>query len=150
MTRAFPVAVSLPVLLAVLLAWAVPVRAQDGPSAGAGTGTLTDVSRPVGEGSGSVRDASRGSVGSNTLRDVSRPVRDGVQRSMRSGPVSESSAGSLREGRGMYGSGSIGASSAGAVTQPDHLPPLRMERPVTEADIRRLEEDLRDVELLPE
>lgn len=125
------------------------VAAEDGPSSLGSAGSLQEASRAVGDGSGSVGDASRGSVRSGPLRDVSRPVRDGRQRGMRSGPVSELSSGPIGSGGSVHGGGPIGADSRGAVTQPEGLPPLRMERPVTARELEQLEAELRAIEPLP-
>jgi len=138
-------------LVAIVLSTIVVagVAAEDGPSSLGSAGSLQGASRAVSDGSGSVGDASRGSVRSGPLRDVSRPVRDGRQSGMRSGPVSELSSGPIGSGGSVHGGGPIGADSRGAVTQPEGLPPLRMERPVTARELEQLEAELRAIQPLP-
>jgi hypothetical protein len=83
--------------------------------AGEGSGPVSELSVPLGTGAAPVHERGR------TVREgsggpiKSGPVRDAGTRSMKSGPVSELSRGAAVEGRAMTGSGSIGASSAGAV-----------------------------------
>jgi hypothetical protein len=136
-------------LLVASLACGAVALAQDGPSSAGSAGSLQEASRAVGDGSGSVGDGSGGSLRSGPLRDISRPVRDGRRKGMRSGPVSELSSGPIGQGDSVYGDGSIGSSSRGAVTQPLDLAPLRMERPVTARELRQLEDEMRAIEPLP-
>jgi hypothetical protein len=83
---------------------------------GSDSGPLSEISRPLREGSGSVYGSgsvSDGSVGSMK----SGPVRGQRRVGMLSGPVSEISAGPVTSGRSMAGGGSISENSAGAVKQ---------------------------------
>ena len=118
------------------------------PSSASTVGSVKDGSRALGDGAGSVGDASRGGVRSGPLRDISRPVRDGRGTGMLSGPVSELSGGPISGGHSVYGNGAIGAGSRGAVTQ-DGARPMHMERPVTAGELEQLEQDLRAIEPLP-
>lgn len=120
-----------------LLLGAPRTRAQVGgdasQSAGEGSGPVSELSVPLGTGSRPVHERGR------TVREgsggpvKSGPVRDASTRSMKSGPVSELSRGPVSAGRSMTGSGSIGASSAGAVKK-DLASPLgeRLSRPLTD------------------
>lgn len=135
-------------LLLALLA-ATAARAQDGPSSAGSGGPIGD-GRPVGDESGPVGDTSVGGMLSGPTRDGSGTVGESSTGGMLSGPVGEASVGSATSDRPIYGGGSIGASSRGAVRQPANLPPLRMERPVSEAELRDLEQELRAIQPLEE
>jgi hypothetical protein len=122
-------------LLCVLLG--SPLLAQvrdpeDTLSAGEGSGPLSEISRPVGEGL-AVHDGAL-TIGETSGGPVrSGPVRDARTRSMLSGPVSEVSVGSMTHFRGLTGGGSIAENSAGAVKH-DVAAPLgeRISRPLRE------------------
>jgi hypothetical protein len=127
-------------LLAVVSAFgAVPpaaaqVRQPDETiSAGEGAGTLSDVSRPVGDGSRSVHDGARtiGEASDGSMH--SGPVRDGRTRSMLSGPVSEISRGPMYQPQPSLSGGSVTEASAGAVKH-DIASPLgeRISQPLRE------------------
>jgi hypothetical protein len=100
-------------LLIILSCASVSASAQP---VGAGSGPLSEISRPLRDGSGSVHDGRSvrdGSVGSM----ISGPVRGERRVGMLSGPVSDISVGPVTSGRPMTGGGSMSENSAGAVKQ---------------------------------
>lgn len=140
-------------LLAALLA-AVPAAAQvRTPGASAvseHSGPIGDDSRPVGEGSRSMHDGARtigeSSSGPSLGGRLGGSVRDASTRSMRSGPVSSLSAGSMTQPRTLPDGGSMTAHSAGAVKHDIDRPlgsrisePLRELAPL-QAQLRALRE----------
>ena len=112
-------------------------------------GTIGEAARPVGEGSGPLSDdRSRGML-SPPSNQGAGSVRDSSVGSMRSGPVRELNAGPGRDRRPMSGDGSIGGASTGAARQPnDSAPPQA--RPITDSELIGLEQQLRDVEPVPD
>ncbi len=136
-------------LLGLSLTATPHVGAQDEPSAAASEGSMKDGSTSVGESSGPIGEATSGSMRSGPLHDISRSVRDGKDSSMLSGPVGERGSGPVRDGRSVYGRGPMGAASNGAVTQPHGMAPLRMDRPVSDDEMRQLADELRGIQPLP-
>ena len=121
---------------------AEPVSSDTVGSIGESGGPLRDVS-------GSVGETSSGGVRSGGL-ESSGGVRDSSVGGMLSGPVRQGNAGSAMSGQPVYGDGGIGSASSGAVKQPPNLPPLRMSRPVSAAELQQLGEQLRAIQPLPE
>lgn len=78
-------------------------------------GPIGDPSQPVGAGSRSVHDGSATIGESSEAPGRSGPVRDATTRSMRSGPVSSLSRGSMTQRRLAPNGGSVSEASAGAV-----------------------------------
>lgn len=140
-------------ILAALLA-ALPAAAQvRTPGASAvseHSGPIGADSGPVGEGSLSMHDGARtigeSSSGSSIGGRLGGSVRDASTRSMRSGPVSSLSAGSMTQPRTLPDGGSMTAHSAGAVKHDIDRPlgsrisePLRELAPL-QAQLRALRE----------
>ena len=139
------------VLLALLVA--VPVRAQVRTP---GSGAVSEDSGPLGEDSGPVGEGSRGMYEGRTIGESSGSapgdtrtggsVRDATTRSMRSGPVTSMSSGSMTQPRTLPDAGSITENSAGAVKH-DIDQPLgsRISQPIRElaplqAQLRQIRE----------
>jgi len=102
-------------------------------SAGEGAGTLSDVSRPVGEGSAPVGEGSE-TIGEASVGTMhSAPVRDPGTRGMLSGPVSEMSRGPVYQRQQPRYGDSVTEASAGAVKH-DVASPLgeRISQPLRE------------------
>jgi hypothetical protein len=117
---------------------------EDTLSAGERSGSISDVSRPLGPDSKAVHDGAL-TIGETSGGPVrSGPVRGPGTRSMLSGPVSESSRGPMTHERALRSGGSITEASAGAVKH-DIAAPLgeRISQPLRE--LRPLQERLREL-----
>jgi hypothetical protein len=104
------------------LSWLVavlhtPVSAETaGKPVGQGSGPVRDLSKNVGAGSGPVR----GSVGPGAVNSAplgGNSVRASVNGDVVSGPVSDITVGAVTSGRTVSGGGTVEQSSAGAVTK---------------------------------
>jgi len=91
-----------------------------------------------------VADSSVGSMKSRSLRDISGTVQGSSTGGMLSGPVRELNGPGRASTGPVSGDGSIGSASSGAVT----APPRAVERPISDAELQQLGEQLRHVEPL--
>jgi hypothetical protein len=131
-------------LLSIAPAGAQVRDPEDTLSAGERSGSISDVSRPLGPDSKAVHDDAL-TIGETSGGPVrSGPVRGPGTRSMLSGPVSESSQGPMTHERALRSGGSITEASAGAVKH-DLAAPLgeRISQPLRE--LRPLQERLREL-----